>query len=93
MFAGLWKKLLGALGAVLALGAIVGAAWWKGRSGAKKEDAAKAQAVHDHEVAQSAKETQATQDDAAAAADAVEKKAAAAPPPDTEERDDLEGTE
>ena len=92
MFGGIKAKLVAALGGLLALAAIVAGAWWKGRAGAKKEDAAKAQAVHDHEIVQAAQETQATQDDAEHAAEAVEKKGAAEPPPDVEKRDDFEGT-
>lgn len=93
MFSGLKMKLAAALGGLLALGAIVAGAWWKGRSGAKKQDAAKAQAVHDHEIVQAAAETEATQDDAEHAAAAVEKKAEGAPQPDTKGRTDFEGTQ
>lgn len=93
MFGSLKAKLIAFAGGFLVVAGIVLAAFLKGRAGAKKEDAATAQAVHDHEIVRAAEVAQATQDDAAAAVKKVAEKEAAASAPDVKARDDFEGTQ
>ena len=90
MFARLGAKMLAAVGAVLALVALIGAAWWRGHSSAAKSDAAKAQAVHDHEMVQAAQDARQTVVAAQAGEDAAIADAHAAPAPDADARTDFE---
>lgn len=88
---GLGGKALALLGAILALGGLVGVAWLKGRSSAKKEDAVDLQAKTD--VANGALQAEKTQHEAAQALADTEHKQQAeeiANPPDPEKHDDFD---
>ncbi len=89
---GIWGRIAVFGGAILALAGIVLGAFLRGRSGAKKEDAAKAQAVRDREVVQTAEMERQTQDDAVAAVAAVDARQKKQAAPDTDQREDLNDT-